>query len=46
MVSDGEDGVIFLGLRKFRDEVQGDDLKRVCCSGKAPRYDKPSLKVG
>ena len=29
MVSDGEDGVVFLGLRKFRDKVQGDDLKRV-----------------
>ena len=30
MVSDSEDGVVFLGLRKFRDEVQGDDLKRIC----------------
>ena len=30
MVSDSEDGVVLLGLRKFRDEVQGDDLKRVC----------------
>ena len=27
MVSDSEDGVVLLGLRKFRDEVQGDDLK-------------------
>ena len=30
MVSDSEDGVVLLGLRKFRDEVQGDDLKWVC----------------
>ena len=30
MVSDSEDGVVFLGLRKLRDEVQGDDLKRIC----------------
>ena len=27
MDSDSEDGVVLLGLRKFRDEVQGDDLK-------------------
>ena len=30
MVSDSEDGVVFLGLRKFHDEVQGDDLKQIC----------------
>ena len=30
MVSDSEDGVVLLGLRKFRNEVQGDDLKRIC----------------
>ena len=30
MVSDGEDRVVFLGLREFRDEVQGDNFKRIC----------------
>ena len=30
MVSDGEDRVVSLGLRKFRDEVKGNDFKRIC----------------
>ena len=30
MVSDGEDGVVLLGLREFRDEVQGDNFKQIC----------------
>ena len=30
MVSDGEDGVILLGLRELGDEVEGDDFKWVC----------------
>ena len=30
MVSDGKDGVIFLGLREFGDEVEGNNLKWIC----------------
>ena len=30
MVSNVENGVIFLGLRKFGDEVKGDNLECVC----------------
>ena len=30
MISDGEDGVVLLGLREFGDEVKGDNLERVC----------------
>ena len=30
MVSDSEDRVVFLGLREFCDEVQGDNFKRIC----------------
>ena len=30
MVSDGKNQIIFLGLRKFSDEVEGDDFKGVC----------------
>ena len=30
MVSNSKDGVVFLGLREFRDEVQGDNFKWVC----------------
>ena len=30
MVSDGEDGVVFLGLREFSDEVEGNDLEWIC----------------
>ena len=30
MVSDSEDGVVFLRLREFGDEIKGDKLKWVC----------------
>ena len=30
MVSDGEDGVVLLGLREFSNEVKGDDLEWIC----------------
>ena len=30
IVSDGENGIIFLRLRKFGDEVKGDDFKWIC----------------
>ena len=30
MVSDGEDGVVLLGLREFSNEVEGDDLEWIC----------------
>ena len=40
MVSDSEDGVVFLGLRKFCDEVQGDDLKRICLWLREYRYQR------
>ena len=38
VVSDSEDGVVFLGLRKFRDEVQSDDFKRICLWLREYRY--------
>ena len=30
MVSDGENRVVFLGLRKFGDEVEGNDFEWIC----------------
>ena len=30
MVSDGEDGVILLGLREFGNEIKGNNLEWVC----------------
>ena len=30
MVSDGENGVIFLGLREFGDEVKGNNFEWIC----------------
>ena len=30
MVSDGEDGVVLLGLREFGNEVKGDNFEWVC----------------